>query len=115
MVNKGLTMYHCCICGSDTTQLHEIIFGSANRKICIEYNLQVPLCSKHHDISHGKKHIPVNCEYDCMSQSQCYTHFCDILRIDPFKTFREVKNKSERHYLDTISESCSNIIRGFEK
>jgi len=114
MINKGLTMYNCCICGNETTQLHEVIFGSANRKICVDYNLQVPLCATHHDTAHGKKHKPVNCEYDCMSQSQCYTTFCEKLGIDPFKTFRAVKNKTERCYLDTISGSCLNIIKGYE-
>lgn len=114
MKNDGNTMYQCCICGNHTTQLHEIVFGTLYRKISIQYNLQVPLCARHHDTAHGKKHIPAISQYDCMSQSDCFDHFCSILGIDTEKTWFAVKNKSKRAYLDTIKDTCINKIREYE-
>jgi predicted nucleic acid-binding Zn ribbon protein len=51
---KNLT-YECIECGNHTDTLHEIFYGTAGRKVCIDYALQVPLCTFHHNIAHNDK------------------------------------------------------------
>ena len=52
--NKN-TSYSCVMCGKPTTTLHEIFYGTADRKMSIKYNLQVPLCHICHGIAHTEK------------------------------------------------------------
>lgn len=40
---------HCIECGRFNVELHEVFFGSSNRKLSIEDGLVIPLCkAKHH-------------------------------------------------------------------
>ena len=40
---------HCIECGKSNVELHEIFFGTANRRLSIEDGLVIPLCKeKHH-------------------------------------------------------------------
>ena len=42
-------MEHCAECGRCNVELHEVFFGTANRKLSIEDGLVIPLCKfKHH-------------------------------------------------------------------
>lgn len=41
---------HCVECGRYNVELHEVFFGTANRKISIEDGLVIPLCKiQHHN------------------------------------------------------------------
>lgn len=44
-------MSKCYICGKSPTHIHEIFFGTANRKKSIEDGLCVGLCPAHHNMS----------------------------------------------------------------
>ena len=40
----------CIVCGSkQNIHIHEVFFGTANRKISIKYGLCVCLCGRHHN------------------------------------------------------------------
>jgi ABC-type Na+ transport system ATPase subunit NatA len=114
MKNNGMTLYICAICGNHTTTLHEVIFGRGNKKICQDYNIQVPLCQRCYSSAHGIKDGNNFTEYDLMSQNDCIMYFCNLLEIDPEKTTQSVKQKSKHLQLDTIKDSCSLIIKGYE-
>lgn len=48
----------CFVCG--TTQnihIHEVFFGTANRKLSIKYGLCVCLCARHHNMSNEGVHF----------------------------------------------------------
>ena len=51
-------MERCFVCG-DTQHLHihEVFFGTANRKKSIEWGLYVPLCPEHHNMSNKGVHF----------------------------------------------------------
>ena len=49
---------HCYVCGTDKDiHIHEVFFGSANRKKSIEDGLCVPLCGAHHNLSNMGVHF----------------------------------------------------------
>ena len=39
---------HCAECGRNYIELHEVFFGSANRKLSIQDGLVIPLCKELH-------------------------------------------------------------------
>ena len=41
-------MEHCAECGRNNVELHEIFFGTGNRKLSIEDGLVIPLCKAQH-------------------------------------------------------------------
>lgn len=41
----------CLVCGSPYVHIHEIFFGTANRKKSIEWGLCAYLCATHHNMS----------------------------------------------------------------
>lgn len=48
----------CYVCGQNYgLHIHEIFFGTANRKKSIEYGLCVYLCPKHHNMSNDGVHF----------------------------------------------------------
>ena len=48
----------CIVCGtSKNIHIHEIFYGTANRKKSIEYGLCVCLCAKHHNMSNEGVHF----------------------------------------------------------
>jgi len=114
MKTKGKILYSCCVCQAHTTVLHEIVFGSLYKRVCEDFNIQVPLCQRCHQSAHGQKDGKVYTEYDCMSQNDCLRYFCDLLSIDVVKVVPAVKNKTDRPYLDTINNTCLNKIRQYE-
>ena len=49
---------HCYVCGTDKDiHIHEVFFGTANRKKSIEDGLCVPLCGAHHNLSNMGVHF----------------------------------------------------------
>lgn len=48
----------CLICGSTyNTHIHEVFYGTANRKLSIKYGLCVCLCARHHNMSDEGVHF----------------------------------------------------------
>lgn len=48
---------HCIVCGKTKEALHEVFFGTANRKKSIEHGLVIPLCNYHHNMSDAGIHF----------------------------------------------------------
>lgn len=47
----------CLVCKTNQNiHIHEVFFGSANRKLSIEYGLCVCLCGRHHNLSNEGVH-----------------------------------------------------------
>jgi len=49
IITNDLT--RCIVCGRPKEALHEVFFGTANRKKSIQYGLVIPLCNYHHNMS----------------------------------------------------------------
>lgn len=48
----------CLICGTNQNiHIHEVFFGTANRKKSIQYGCCVCLCAKHHNMSNEGVHF----------------------------------------------------------
>ena len=51
------SMNKCFVCGTEQNlHIHEIFFGTANRKLSIKYGCCVSLCSRHHNMSKDGVH-----------------------------------------------------------
>jgi hypothetical protein len=50
---KNRPGFRCCVCGQPAT-LHEVAKGCDRRPFGIRHHIQLPLCSEHHDVAHGK-------------------------------------------------------------
>lgn len=50
-------MNHCLICASDNIHIHHAIAGNANRAKSTKFNLVMPLCPKHHNMSNNSVHL----------------------------------------------------------
>ena len=103
--NKKM-VFKCAGCGAHTVTLHEIFFGRGNRDICVEYNIQVPLCIECHKVPHGTHSISSMSPLATFNQNECKHYFCDILKIDPVKTALGVQSKTKRYYLKEVKEKC---------
>lgn len=44
---------YCEICGKPYASLHEVFFGTANRKKSIQHGMQIRLCYEHHNMPNG--------------------------------------------------------------
>ena len=63
-------MTKCFICGTrNNLHIHEIYYGTANRKKSIEYGCYVSLCAYHHNMSdygvHYNKALDLNLKQEC--------------------------------------------------
>lgn len=82
-----LTVPDCAVCDMQATELHEIMGGKTGKKgnskrdICIEYDLQLPLCRK--------------CHNEIGNTLGGFERSCNILHISPFSTFRAIENNTE--------------------
>lgn len=47
----------CYVCGSSPVHLHEVFYGTANRKLSKEDGLVIPLCPAHHNMSNMGVHF----------------------------------------------------------
>lgn len=51
-------MEHCIVCGTTRNiHIHHVIQGTANRKKSDKYDLVVPLCAEHHNMSNNGVHF----------------------------------------------------------
>jgi hypothetical protein len=108
MENNHKTTWLCAVCGTPTQTLHECFFGRGNRNICIDYNLQVPLCPEHHDMAHGKR-------VSVKSQDQWKRYFCELLDIMFIKAQFGVMSRHERGYLEEVKDKCLEYLKGREE
>lgn len=46
----------CYFCNKPTEHIHEVFYGTANRKISIKNGFCVGLCSQHHNMSNNSVH-----------------------------------------------------------
>lgn len=52
---------YCFVCGRYGTEIHHILFGTANRKLSDKYGLVIGLCCEHH---RGRTGVHQNRELD---------------------------------------------------
>ena len=115
-MKKDGTVYNCVISDMPTDKLHELVPGSGNRSICIDYNIQVPLIPALHMTAHGRGNKSDGTySAQSYSQKQMFEKLCEIMDIDPIKTWRGVKEISQRGYLEEIKEHCREKLRGWER
>jgi hypothetical protein len=50
---------NCVICNRPATDVHHMIFGTANRKLADKDGLTMPLCREHHEMVHRNKELKV--------------------------------------------------------
>ena len=94
MINKN-TIFRCILCTHHTTILHEVFPGRGNRKPCIEYNVQVPLCPE----CHTKAHATYSPNHEKRADDYA-KDFCEYLGVDYWSAYRAIHQKSFRTYLD---------------
>ena len=118
-------LYRCAECNRQTTTKHEIIFGRGNRDICIDYNIQLPLCPSCHHTAHGIKLLQgysplqrfVKIEISgrqVIDQHKIKEHLLSKLRMNYYKTAMGVRNSMHRGYLDKNKKKCGEIIKTYE-
>ena len=110
--------YYCSGCKAVTATLHEIFPGNGRRGICIQYNIQVPLCQVCHDAAHGKYtphgFSPLHryrkthkSRLLVLDQDAIQEHFCnDILEINYYLTKRAINSRFCRSYIEVEQEKC---------
>ena len=116
MINKHDVIYKCCMTGQQTTTLHEIFFGIANRKTSIMYNLQVPLCDDAHKIAHGLNVVTGNEDLIYLkqfTQRQIKNIFCNKIGID-FNAANLAMNLYDKITLDKLSTIAIENIKNYE-
>lgn len=80
----------CYVCGSKNIHIHEVFYGTANRKKSIEDGCCIYLCPRHHNMSDEGIHF--NKELDL-----------------------EVKQLMERKWLDTYNKNIEDFIKRYGK
>lgn len=67
----------CLVCGSTKDlHIHEVFFGTANRKQSIKYGCCVCLCAKHHNTSNEGVHF--NKELDAQLKKMMQQRFIEV-------------------------------------
>ena len=124
MKNKKKIIFNCaCGCGRQTATLHEIIPGSGNRDICIEYNIQLPLCSLCHTVAHLRfllneyspllkftKKINNDIKLD---NTLIQEYLFSILDVDMYAVLRALSPSNTKEYLVKIKDDCHKVIMSF--
>lgn len=82
-------MDNCFVCGSPYTEVHHIIYGTANRKLSDKYGLIVPLCNEHH---RGQTGVHFNRDFDLYLKKLAQEKFNSVYGAD--KSFVEVFGKN---------------------
>lgn len=82
-------MDSCFVCGSPHTEVHHIIYGTANRKLSDQYGLVIPLCHEHH---RGQTGIHFNKEFDLAMKELAQRKFEE--RYGNRESFRTIFGKS---------------------
>lgn len=80
----------CYICGTTKDlQIHEVFFGTANRKKSIKYGCCLTLCAYHHNASNQAVHY--NHELDIQLKMEMQRRF---IKVYPNVDFRKVFGKN---------------------
>ena len=107
--SKPRKIYYCQQCNIPTQTLHEVCFGNSNRKIAIEYSIQVPVCNDCHKKAHGTDKRPEKGYKEKWQKT-----FLDWLGMDMYVTIRAFNNYRLRGYLEINKEACEEKIRSLE-
>ena len=126
MKNKKKIIFNCaCGCGRQTITLHELIPGNGNRKICEDYNIQLPLCIYCHTVAHlrflrndfspllkfTKKQNGTELKLD---NELIKKNLFEILNVDMYSTLKAMSPGNSREYLDQIKYICLQGIMSFQ-
>jgi hypothetical protein len=121
-VNKH---YYCAGCKGVTNVLHEIFPGDGRRRICIDYNIQVPLCQVCHAAAggvytpHGFSPLHRFRKTDksrvwVLDQDAIAEHFCkDVLDINYWLALKALNNKLSRGYLEDVKDGCGKKLNSW--
>ena len=103
MKNTKGHRFYCAICQDICDSLHELVPGRGNRKVCIEYNIQLPLCVVCNSVQmvHGQH------------SKEWRNKLFEILGIDEYKAVQAIHNKNKREYLEKVKEKCEKRILSF--
>ena len=82
-------MDNCFVCGSPYTEVHHVIYGTANRKLSDKYGLVVPLCHEHH---RGQTGVHFNRDFDISLKKLAQEKFNAVYGAN--KSFIKVFGKS---------------------
>ena len=82
-------MDNCFVCGRPYTEVHHIIYGTANRKLSDKYGLIVPLCNEHH---RGQTGVHFNRDFDLYLKKLAQEKFEAVYGAD--KRFIDVFGRS---------------------
>lgn len=82
-------MDNCFVCASPYTEVHHVIYGTANRKLSDKYGLVVPLCHEHH---RGQTGVHFNRDFDIYLKKLAQEKFNAVYGAD--KDFKEVFGKN---------------------
>jgi len=123
MKNNNKTVYECAECRGGARKLHEIIYGHGNRKICEEYNIQVPLCEICHGAAHDKwtphgnsplyrfRKADINSKKITLDVKRIARHLCEsYLKLNYWDILIGVKQREYRHSLELVKDQCKKII-----
>ena len=83
------SMDNCFVCGSPYTEVHHVIYGTANRKLSDKYGLIVPLCHEHH---RGQTGVHFNRDFDISLKKLAQDKFNSVYGAN--KSFLDVFGKS---------------------
>lgn len=94
-----MKMDHCLICGAtQNLHIHEVFFGSKNRKNSIEEKLCVSLCAYHHNASNEGAHF--NKELDLKIKRWAE----EIWLKHNNKTIEDFIKKFGKNYLENVDD-----------
>lgn len=75
IIQKDMTC--CYVCGRTySLHVHEVFYGTANRKKSIKYGCYVALCAYHHNMSNEAVHF--NKQLDTQLKQRCQRKFEDL-------------------------------------
>ena len=72
---------YCFVCGRYGTEIHHILFGTANRKLSDKYGLVIGLCCEHH---RGRTGVHQNRELDLTMKRVAQREFIKTYQNEDF-------------------------------
>ena len=123
MKNKPKKIYNCgCGCDRQTVTFHELIPGSANRTICEDHNIQLPLCVDCHTVAHLRPLLSgysplqefVKEGSDALNNIAIQEHLFSILGVDMYEAWRAFSPSRSKKYLVEMKDICAESIKRFE-
>lgn len=82
---------NCYFCGKPAECIHEVFYGTANRKLSIEDGCCVYLCNQHHNMSNNSVHFNKNMDLQ--------------LKIVMQKQWQEYYNKTKEDFIARYGKS----------